>query len=105
MENQSLETKSMSLKDLWELFVQRVWIMAIAAVAAVVVVFTFIQLTFVPKYQSTAIVYILSSETTTTNQSVNSDFTLALNLMKDCSLILIFQLRSDTTPRYTRFFF
>ena len=35
MERQNIDTKTVSVKDLWNLFLQRLWIMAIAAVAVV----------------------------------------------------------------------
>ena len=87
MEKQVVETKAISLKDLWRLFLQRAWIMAIAAVAVVVLMFAYIKITFVPRYQSTATVYILSSDTAT-NQNLNNDFSLALTLVQDCNYIL-----------------
>lgn len=87
MENQAVGTRDVSLRDLWQLFLKRAWIMAIAAVAAIVLVFAYINITFVPQYQSTATVYILSSDPAP-NQNVNNEFALAITLMKDCSLIL-----------------
>ena len=87
MERQSVDTKAVSLKDLWSLFLQRVWIMAIAAVAAVVLMFVVVKITFVPKYKSTATVYILSSDMGA-NQNLNNDFSLALTLVQDCNHML-----------------
>ncbi len=87
MERQDVETKAVSLKDLWRIFLQRAWIMALVAVAAVALMLAYVKLTFVPRYQSTATVYILSSDTTP-NQNMNNEFSLALSLMKDCDYIL-----------------
>ena len=87
MERKTVDTKTVSLKDLWHLFLQRAWIMAIAAVAAVILMFAYVKITFVPKYQSTATVYILSTDMGV-NQNPNNDFTLALTLVQDCNYIL-----------------
>ena len=87
MERQTVDTKTVSLKDLWHLFLQRLWIMILAAVAAIILMFVYVKVTFVPKYQSTATVYILSADQSF-NQSISNDFTLALTLVQDCNYIL-----------------
>lgn len=87
MEKQTLETKTVSLKDLWNLFLQRVWIMVIAALAAIVLMFVYIKITFVPRYQSTATVYILS-DTEVNPNNITSGFSLALSVVEDCNYIL-----------------
>ena len=87
MENQTLETKIVSLKELWDLFLQRVWIMLIAAVAAIALMFLFIKITFVPQYESTATIYILSNTEFNPN-NVNSSFSLASLVVEDCNYIL-----------------
>ena len=87
MERETVEARTVSLKDLWKIFLQRFWIMAIAAVIAIGAMIVYVKLTFVPLYESTATVYILNSSDET-NQSLNNDFILALNLVTDCEHIL-----------------
>ena len=65
-ENTSVrDRKSMrpiDIKDLWRIFLECFWIMAIAAVAVMVVMFIFVKITYKPKYESTASIYILKNE-------------------------------------------
>jgi capsular polysaccharide biosynthesis protein len=87
MERETVETRTVSLGDLWKIFLQRFWLMAIAAVIAMGAMVVYVKLTFVPLYKSTATVYILSADDET-EQSKNNDFILALNLVTDCEHIL-----------------
>lgn len=77
-----------TLRDLWGIFVKRLWIIILSAVLAVVAVFAVVQLTFVPMYSSTATLYILRQDDETTSSSTSSDFSLALNVVNDCTYLL-----------------
>lgn len=79
-----------TLKDLWSIFIQRFWIMALAAIVTVGGVFLIIQLTYVPKYESTATLYILRQDQgNMMNANYSSDdFSLALKVVGDCDYLL-----------------
>jgi uncharacterized protein involved in exopolysaccharide biosynthesis len=49
MEEQT-NVKTIALKDLWDIFVKRAWIMILAAVIAVGSFFAYNTLTYVPEY-------------------------------------------------------
>lgn len=59
MDGKKKISKVLTIKDLWELFVQRVWIVAVAAVISVSAFWLYDYLTFVPKYESVATLYIM----------------------------------------------
>lgn len=82
--------KTVTLKDLWSILVQRLWIIAAAAITAMGGMFLVIQLTFVPQYASTATLYILRQDQgNMTNSSYSSDdFSLALKVVSDCDYLL-----------------
>ena len=91
MENKSF-IREVTLRDLWRILVHRLWIMFLAMVLVVGSFITFDKLTYVPRYNSTATLYILKqSNETTTNQYYNQDyedFTLALKVVNDCNHLL-----------------
>lgn len=77
-----------TLEDLWEIFIRRFLLMLIVAVVAMGGVFAFNTLTFVPKYHSKATLYVLK-QNDKDNHSVSGDnFSLALNVVKDCTYII-----------------
>lgn len=86
MENSS-SVRVITLKELWELFVQRWWVILLAAVICAGGFFTINQITFVPKYQSTATLYILKQNESESNTS-SDDFSLALKVVNDCDYLL-----------------
>lgn len=73
-----------NLAELGRELLRRLWIIILAAVATAAVMFAVVKITFVPKYSSVATIYILKQEGETTS----SDFSLALNVVKDCTFIL-----------------
>lgn len=80
--------KIVSLKDLWEVFVHRIWVILLAAIVVAGGLFLVNRLTFVPAYSSTATLYILRQDSETTNTSSSSDFSLALMVVNDCDYLL-----------------
>lgn len=88
MENQQ-NIKVIALSDLWEIFLQRLWIILLAAIVAVSVAYTGITLTFVPQYKSVATLYILQQNSEQTGRiSDYDDFNLALKVVNDCKHLL-----------------
>lgn len=86
--NNRADSKIVTLKELWTIFVQRLWILALAAVVVVGGMFIIDRLTFVPEYSSTATLYILRQYNDTANGSTDSDFSLALKVVNDCDYLL-----------------
>lgn len=76
-----------TLKDLWEIFVQRLWVLILTAAVAAGGMFTINRLTFTPAYSSTATLYILRQDNNTATSS-DSDFSLALKVVNDCDYLL-----------------
>lgn len=77
-----------TLKDLWDIFVQRLWVLILTAVVAAGGLLLINHLTFVPAYSSTATLYILRQDNSTTTESSDTDFSLALNVVNDCDYLL-----------------
>ena len=90
MENKSSSyLREITLSDLWRIFVQRLWIMVLAMVIVMGSYITYDKLTYVPRYNSTATLYILKQQSElTTNRQDYEDFTLALKVVNDCNHML-----------------
>ena len=95
MDNQT-KIKVVNLKNLWDIFVHRLWIIALVAVLVTASVFAVDRLTFEPRYNSTATMYILRqnapntgvASNVTDSDDVAADFSLALNVVKDCTYLI-----------------
>lgn len=77
-----------TLKELWGLFVHRLWILILVAAVAAGGTLLVNRLTFVPAYSSTATLYILRQDNDTVANSSDSDFSLALKVVNDCDYLL-----------------
>lgn len=80
--------RTATLKDLWQVFLRSLWLMAAAAVLCCAAVFAVNRLTFDPQYQSTATLNILKQENGEDYKYTSSDFSLALNVVNDCTYML-----------------
>ncbi len=80
--------REVSLKELWFLLLQRLWLVILVPVLCVAVLFGQQALFFTPEYESTATLYILKQENETTYNYTSSDFSLALDVVNDCTYIL-----------------
>lgn len=78
--------KAISLRDLWHIFTERWWIMLLAAIIVMIGMFLIVKVTYTPEYQCKATLYILKRNDEATGSS--SDFSVALNVVKDCTYIL-----------------
>lgn len=88
MENKN-NVKVITFRDLWDIFVSRLWVLAVAAVVAVAILFTVSTLTFVPQYESVATLYILKqNEDADSSTGSSEDFSLALKVVNDCNYLL-----------------
>ena len=86
MEEQT-NVKVVTLKDLWGIFLHRLWIILLVTVIAVATVLTSVSLTFVPKYNSVATLYILQQNQTKPDMDYE-DFNLALKIVNDCTHLI-----------------
>ena len=77
-------------KKLWKVFVRRSKVIALAAVLAIVAAVIVNAITFTPRYQSTATLYILrqNEDGTPPKESSSADFNLALMVVNDCNHII-----------------
>ncbi len=87
MVNQT-DARVITLKDLWSILVRRLWIMAAAAVVCVLGTFLVAKLTYTPQYASTATLYVLRQDGEGTTAGADSDFSLALKVINDCTYLL-----------------
>ncbi len=85
MDNEMQNTRNITMTDLFGIFVTKFWIIFLVVIIAVGGSYAAVKFTYVPKYRSTATLYILKD-----NEEANSasDFTLALNLVNDCTYLL-----------------
>ncbi len=77
-----------TLADLWSIFVQRLWIILLVAVLCVALVAGYYTLLVAPKYESTAIIYILRRDNESDYVYTQSDFSLAKDVVNDCNYVL-----------------
>ena len=85
---QNSASKIVTLKDLWEVFVHRLWIILLAAVVAGGGFLAVDRISFTPQYASTATLYILRQADSATASDASSDFSLALKVVNDCTYLL-----------------
>ena len=95
MENNT-KIRVVSFGDLWNIFVQKIWIIILVCVLVSAGLFALDTFTFKPEYRSTATMYILrqnANKTATTanvtdSDDVAADFSLALNVVRDCTYLI-----------------
>lgn len=88
--NDTNNTKVVTLRELWNLFAQRWWIIILIAGLCAGGLMALNQATYVPRYESTATLYILrqNGEEAGGSNSQYYDFTMALNVVNDCTSLL-----------------
>lgn len=79
---------SIKFTDLLYLFISKLWIMILVAVIAGGSIFAVRYVTYEEKYKSTASIYILRQESSDDESNYNSDFSLALSVVNDCTTLL-----------------
>lgn len=86
----NMNTRVVTLSDIWEIFVHHLWIMILAAILAAGSAYAIIEVTYVERYQSVATLYILQQNTTQPQMTNNNydDFNLALKVVNDCTHLL-----------------
>lgn len=90
MNNRQINAREITLKNIWEIFLKNWIVIVVAAVLAAVIPFAVIQLTYTPQYNSTATLYVLKQSDNSTGNAdpTVSDFSLALNVINDCSYLI-----------------
>ncbi|MBR5239046.1 MAG: hypothetical protein IKW04_00540 [Clostridia bacterium] len=93
MENNT-KIRVVSFRDLWDIFIQKIWIIALVFVLITVGLFTVNTITFTPEYRSTATMYILRQNVKQMNPEQNNadevatDFSSALDVVSDCDYLM-----------------
>lgn len=85
--NQNSES-NIRFRDLFSLFVSNLWIMILVAVVVGGSIFTYNFLKYEPVYKSTGSIYILRHATEDDGRDYNSNFSLALSVVNDCTQLL-----------------
>ncbi len=88
--NDTNNAKVVTLRELWNLFVQRWWVIFLVAGLCAGGLLALREATYVPRYESTATLYILrqNGEEAGGSNSQYYDFTMALNVVNDCTSLL-----------------
>jgi capsular polysaccharide biosynthesis protein len=76
--------KTISIKELWDVFVKCFWIMVLAAIVAAGAFFAFNKITYVPMYSSKATLYVLNDSENVSS----SDLTTADKFLPDCTHVI-----------------
>lgn len=88
--NETSDVRQITLADLWDLFIQRIVVIVLAAVIAAAGFFAVDMAMYDPQYSSTATLYILREgrgENTSSGEAAN-ELALALRLVYDCNYFL-----------------
>lgn len=81
--------KNITLKDILNIFRQRIWVIILVAIVTAAGIYTVNTATYKPQYSSTATMYILRQPNEEISAGdVASDFSLALKVINDCSYFL-----------------
>lgn len=86
--NEPQKIRTITFKDFWTLFVTKFWLIVLVPLLCIGGVFAQQSLFFTPEYESTATLYILKQENEATYNYTSSDFSLALDVVNDCTYIL-----------------
>ena len=87
METQGTE-REITLTDLWEVFIRHIVPMLLAAILCVGLLAGYSKLILKPLYNSTATLYVLKQDKASDYVYTQSDFTLAMNVVNDCTYML-----------------
>lgn len=87
MEGQDTE-RVIALGDMWKVFVNHIIPIVLAAAIVVALLFVYGTVVLTPEYSSTSTLYILKQENSNDYVYTQSDFTLALNVVNDCTYMV-----------------
>lgn len=86
--NDNSRLKTITLKDFFTLFYTRIWLLILVPAVCMGIVYAQQHFFFEPEYRSTATLYILKQENGAGYNYTDSDFSLALDVVNDCTYIL-----------------
>ena len=88
--NETNTQQVITLRDIWELFLQRLVIILLVAAISVAVFYVYNSATYTPMYQSTATLYIAGDDAYegTSSADAYNNYSLALKVVNDCDYLL-----------------
>ena len=88
--NQNSNDRIVTLRDLWNILMQRLVILIVIAALVTASGYVFAKVTYEPVYKSTATLYILrdGEHSPSTIGEANTEYTLALKVVNDCTYLL-----------------
>lgn len=88
--NETSNQQTVTISDIWELFLQRWVIIVLVAIVSVAVFFVGSKAIYRPMYKSTATLYIAGDNSYEGNSSADAynSYTLALKVVSDCDYLL-----------------
>ena len=88
--NETNAQQVITIRDIWELFLQRLVIILLVTALAVAGFWVYNTMTYVPMYQSTATLYIAGDDSYEGNTSADdyNNYSLALKVVNDCDYLL-----------------
>ncbi len=87
MENEK-NARVIELEDLWSVLIHRLPVILICAVLCVALAVLYNNVMIRPEYNSTATLYILKQDNPRDYSYTQQDFTLAMNLVNDCTYMI-----------------
>lgn len=87
MEGQDTE-RVIALEDIWRVFASHIIPIILAVVMVVALLFVYGTVFLTPEYSSTSTLYILKQENSNDYVYTQSDFSLALNVINDCTYMV-----------------
>lgn len=88
--NETNNPQIITVRDIWELFLQRLVIVLLVTALSVAIFYVFDKITYTPMYQSTATLYIAGEDSFEGNSSADAynTYSLALKVVNDCDYLL-----------------
>ena len=87
--NNTKTARTITFGDLKDEFIGHFWVILGVAVLCTALFFAFETITFTPEYESRATLYILKQDgSRSDDEYTSSDFSLALNVVNDCTYLL-----------------
>lgn len=91
MKNKQNETDTINLLELWHVFASHVIPIFLVAALCVASMFAYSSFVMKPMYESTATLYILKQDNSNVKDYAQEDYTLALNIINDCTYMITSQ--------------
>lgn len=86
--NKTKNARTVTFGDLKDEFIGHIWVILGVAVLCAALFAAYKMVTFTPEYESRATLYILKQDGSTSDEYTSSDFSLALNVVNDCTYLL-----------------